>query len=230
MISGQWLEWAIVMILPAAFVAWVTWRISLYTKRHPGVAELALRARKPIRLAGKIYRSLGLGVALLLVVWIFFAWITHVVETGDWTPLLPKTSPWQRLMVGRRLRPWNIYALGALYLALSALVLDLLLSQVRIIRNSLQRVAGDLGLSFVEDASQYATDWLRKRSAFSILTAVANQTTKDEAEDDWILLANPCWAVHPKRDPRRLLVTSYGPGSKSYIGVSGNEHRAEQRK
>ncbi len=128
-----------------------------------------------------------------------------MVETGDWTPLVPKTSPWQRLMVGRRLRPWNIYALGALYLALSALVLDLLLSQVRIIRNSLQRVAGDLGLSFVEDASQYATDWLRKRSAFSILTAVANQTTKDEAEDDCRALAeHRAWPAAKAKPERGL--------------------------
>ncbi len=198
---------------------WVAFAL-LFVCISPALVWLGRRIRHPTQfvdtpgLTWQILQAFFIGSGLLLVLWLFLAWITHALATGHLTPLLPKISPWQRLTVGRRFRPWNLYALGALYLALSGVVLSLLLLQLRTIRNSLQRVAGEFDLTFIRRASREVANWLTTHSGFSIVTAVDNARGGDPIEKDWLLILNPCWAVHPKRDSRRLLVTSYGPEAK----------------
>ncbi len=210
--TSNWVGLTIALVLIAPIVVWLRMQI-VRAKRHPGTVEPRsvlrthwLLGRDAMGILGVLLISLG----LLCMLWVFLSWLTHGMATGHWAHLAPTTSPWKRLMYSQQFRPWNLCALGVLYFSLVALQIAMARRRFLIIRNSLQRVTSELGLSLLEDASNYAMDWSNKH--FNLPAAFASSTPY--SDEDLTLMLNACWAVHARGDSLRLLVASYGPGLK----------------
>jgi len=122
-------------VLLVAFLSGMTWWI-VYSRRHPNAPApwWVSATASLLRTGAEIVRALLCALLVFVILWSLLSWATHAIATGHLTPLSPKTSPWRRLMLGLPFRPWNRYAIGLLYVALTAMVFSVLHWQVRIMK------------------------------------------------------------------------------------------------
>src|SRR4051812_3128297 len=114
------------------------------------------------------------------------------------------TSDW---MTGRRHKPYNLVANGALLLAMIGAAAHQSTWRKRTIGSAVARAGAIAGVATRDRATDLVNDWLQEygvQRSFGDLAALGLDGSYD------VLIGQYCWTLSRPDDPSRLLVVAYG--------------------